>query len=68
MDTITAPINQQDTVNQVLRRAPATLAVFNEFGIDSCCGGELPLEVAAQRDGIELEVLLARLNAVVAAS
>ena len=50
------------TVNEIVRQCPQTIAVFNEFGIDSCCGGGVAIEVAADRDGVDPEVLLRRLN------
>lgn len=50
------------TVNEIVRKYPATIAVFNEFGIDSCCGGGVELSVAAERDSVEMAVLIDRLN------
>jgi regulator of cell morphogenesis and NO signaling len=50
------------TVNEIVVRHPETIAVFNRFGIDSCCGGGLPLRDAAHRDGAELEALLRALD------
>jgi regulator of cell morphogenesis and NO signaling len=50
------------TVNEIVVRHPETIAVFNRFGIDSCCGGGLPLRDAAPRDGAELEALLRALD------
>jgi hypothetical protein len=35
------------TVNEVVRRHPATVAVFNAFGLDACCGADLGALVAA---------------------
>ena len=63
MSSTTTKITAEDTVNDVVRQHPATLPIFNEFGIDSCCGGGVALAVAAARDGVDLQVLLARLNA-----
>ncbi len=54
------------TVNDVLVRFPQTLPVFNEFGIDSCCGGAVPLAVAVARDDIDLDKLMARLQTAIA--
>jgi iron-sulfur cluster repair protein YtfE (RIC family) len=56
--TQTMPIiDLQQTVNDIVRRHPATLPIFNAFGIDSCCGGALPLATIAARHGIALDVL-----------
>ena len=51
------------TVNEVLQRHPGTVAVFNAFGIDACCGGASPLSEAARRDGADLDALVAALEA-----
>lgn len=50
------------TVNETVARWPATAAVFNRFGIDTCCGGGVPIRAAATRDGIDPEVLYAALR------
>ena len=50
------------SVNEVLRLYPGTIAVFNDFGIDACCGGAAPLDEAAARDGADLGALLAALE------
>jgi regulator of cell morphogenesis and NO signaling len=63
MYTIGSTISGDATVNEIVRAYPATLPVFNEFGIDSCCGGDLPLTIAAARDNVDLQVLIARLQA-----
>ena len=45
------------TVNEIVRRWPATVEVFNRFGIDACCGGAAPPAEAAARDGADAEAL-----------
>lgn len=50
------------TVNEAIRRFPATVAVFREFGIDACCGGAAAVAEAAGRHGLDAERLLAALN------
>ena len=62
MSTELKQIDPALTVNEVIRQFPQTLGVFNELGIDSCCGGGLPLVVVSERHGIALDTLLARLN------
>ena len=47
------------TVNETVARYPATAAVFNRFGVDTCCGGGVPIAAAAAREGIDPDVLLA---------
>jgi regulator of cell morphogenesis and NO signaling len=50
------------TVNEAIRRFPAMVAVFTNYGIDACCGGALPIGEAAQRHGVPLDALLDRLE------
>ena len=50
------------SVNDVIRRHPSTITVFNELGIDACCGGAASIDEAARRDGVESSVLLAALR------
>lgn len=56
------------TVNDVIRRWPETVAIFNRFGIDACCGGAVPLREAALRDGADPDELLEQVARVVAAA
>lgn len=51
-------IMPDSTVNDVLLRHPATVAVFNAFGVDACCGGAASLADAARDAGISLDALL----------
>lgn len=60
----TSPAFAQLTVNEIVGLYPDSIAVFNEFGIDSCCGGAVALALAAERDGADLEQLIERLNQV----
>ena len=41
-------IGAERMVNEVIRTHPATVEVFNRFGIDSCCGGAAPVGEAAR--------------------
>lgn len=59
-------IGAERVVNEVIRTHPATVEVFNRFGIDACCGGAAPVGEAAVRDGADPEALLTALNDVVA--
>jgi regulator of cell morphogenesis and NO signaling len=67
LDNVRLPLTSA-TVNQVLLEHPATVAVFNAFGIDACCGGDVSIEEAARRDGADASALLAALDAIIAAS
>ena len=61
----TSQIDIVSTVNELVARYPATIAVFNRFGIDSCCGGGVPIADAGRRDGADVDALLAALREVV---
>jgi iron-sulfur cluster repair protein YtfE (RIC family) len=63
MDTGTLAMEKL-TVNEIIRRWPDSVAVFNRFGIDACCGGAVPPAEAAARDGADPEALLRMLDAV----
>lgn len=67
METIQseATIGPERMVNEVIRTHPETVEVFNQFQIDSCCGGAAPIEEAAARDGADPKELVAALNAIV---
>lgn len=60
------PDLEQTSVNAVLRQSPASLEIFNRFGVDTCCGGGLPLAEAARAAGVPLGELLAALAPVLA--
>jgi regulator of cell morphogenesis and NO signaling len=62
METAAFEIRAETTVNEAIRVRPATVRVFNDHGIDACCGGAMPIEVAAARDGLDLQLLLRELN------
>ncbi len=64
MSTTTKQIEPTMTVNEVVRLYPNSIPVFNEYGIDTCCGGGVPLAVAVQRDNVDLAALIARLQQV----
>jgi iron-sulfur cluster repair protein YtfE (RIC family) len=52
-----------DSIVSELARDPAARGILEEFGINHCCGGHLPLSQAAAAAGAPLETLLARLAA-----
>jgi iron-sulfur cluster repair protein YtfE (RIC family) len=58
----TATIRPEMLVNEVSQAFPTTLPVFHGAGIDSCCGGSLPVMEAASRHGIDLDWLMAELR------
>ena len=50
------------TINEIIVQHPGTIAVFNHFGFDSCCGGGVSVEEAARRDGLDVDAVLAELR------
>ena len=60
-----ATITGEARVADVARIWPETMKVFARYKLDLCCGGGHPLNVVASKHGLDLERLLAELNAVV---
>ncbi len=58
-DTI---IDPDATVNAMIARHPASIAVLNRLGIDTCCGGGETLRAAAKHSAIDLEMLTTALK------
>lgn len=50
------------TVDEIMARSPATMPVFNAFGVDSCCGAHSTVREAAERDGVNETALIAALE------
>lgn len=46
------------TVHEALGALPGAADVFRRFGIDSCCGGQLPVAVAAEHHDVDLDRLM----------
>lgn len=70
-DNPTNGVTMQDTetrldcrrsVNDTIADYPETLAVFDLFGVDSCCGGGLSVEDAASRASLDATALCAALE------
>lgn len=58
----------QMTVNETIRRFPATVEIFNRYGIDACCGGAASVAEAAVRDGADPVKLQGELLSVIGAA
>ncbi len=52
------PVNSDATVNATIARCPEAIAVFNGFGIDTCCGGGMSISDAARAQGLDPLILL----------
>ena len=53
------------TVDEIVAFAPIAINVLNVFGIDTCCGGAVPLRDAAFQARVPLATLLAALDAAI---
>ena len=64
-NTLHTPVtlNSEDTLNAIVAHYPHTLPVLQRFGLDTCCGGALPLHTAAQHHGLDLAEVVAALRA-----
>lgn len=50
------------TLNEITNRWPATLEVLGRYGLDTCCGGSLPIREAAERHGADPDTLIRELD------
>lgn len=46
------------SVNEILRRWPASVAALNAHGVDTCCGGASSLAEAAAEIGVPVSTLV----------
>ena len=56
------------TVNETLAHYPAALDVFNALGMDTCCGGDLPLLEAASYANVTWPALVRALEGAIGQS
>jgi regulator of cell morphogenesis and NO signaling len=56
------PIAATDTINAIVARYPAALPILQRFGLDTCCGGALPLATAAAHHALDVRALLEALR------
>lgn len=50
------------TVREIALENPATIRVFEKFGIDYCCGGRKPLAEACEASNIDVDEVIAALE------
>lgn len=62
-------INKNMSINEVVRKHPETIPIFEKFGL-GCVGCEAALfeniEQGAEVHGIDVETLITRLNSIIA--
>lgn len=59
-------ITRDSQVSAVATEVPATMKIFQEQGIDFCCGGKRPLAEACADRGLDVDVLIDRLQGTIA--
>jgi regulator of cell morphogenesis and NO signaling len=57
------PLNPQTTVGEIVRAMPARSRVFENLGIDYCCGGKKPLSDVCRDKGLDAATVVAMLLA-----
>lgn len=55
-------ITLQTTVNQLIDMDTRWMNALNEWNVDTCCGGNHSLELAAKEAGIDPEELMQRIK------
>ena len=50
-----------ETIREIALNQPTSIRVFEQFGIDYCCGGRKPLAVACRENDIEIDAVLTAL-------
>jgi uncharacterized protein (DUF2249 family) len=63
MTTTIISVDANETLNELVARAPEALPVLQRFGLDTCCGGNLTLAAAAEHHGLKLAELLTVIRA-----
>lgn len=58
-----SPIDPTWSINELLRRRPESVAILNAYGVDTCCGGASSIVDAAREEGIDLQAMLADIEA-----
>lgn len=57
-----AKFNIKDKVGDIVSIYPAAADIFMAYNIDFCCGGNRPLEVAAQEKAVDAEKIVDEIN------
>ena len=50
-----------ETVREIALNQPSSIRVFEQFGIDYCCGGRKPLAIACTELDVEIDAVLTAL-------
>lgn len=52
-------IPDEMTVNEAVQLWPGLFDLFNDYGMDTCCGGESPIRDSATREGLDPDEVVA---------
>jgi len=58
-------ITEDMTINDVIKKYPETMKVFNKHKVDSCCGGGQSIATTAAVSNADIPKLMEDLNAVI---
>lgn len=53
------------TVREIAQTQPSSIRVFEQFGIEYCCGGRKPLAAACAAQDVDVEIVIAALEAAI---
>lgn len=56
-------ITAEMTIDAAVQKFPETIKVFTAAGLDTCCGGSLSIQTAAEKHNLSVVRLLDDLNA-----
>jgi regulator of cell morphogenesis and NO signaling len=61
--SVLAAIAPETTVGELVRAVPARARIFENLGIDYCCGGKIPLVEICEKKGLDAATVVAMLEA-----
>ncbi|HKE28446.1 MAG TPA: iron-sulfur cluster repair di-iron protein [Bryobacteraceae bacterium] len=59
-------LHRELTVGEIAAQSPASIRVFERYGIDFCCGGNVPLSEASKAKGLSWETILREIDSAAA--
>ncbi|MER3446675.1 MAG: hypothetical protein C4291_07425 [Candidatus Dadabacteria bacterium] len=55
-------VTKEMTTNDIIRKWPATMCIFNSYDFDICCGRGEKLEEGVKKRNLNIEEILLKLN------
>jgi len=59
---MTTTTSKDATIGQIAAETPASVRVFERYGIDYCCGGRVPFDEACRGRGLDAEAVRAEIE------